>query len=384
MVTFQLVKLLNRVESTIYLFVTGSRWHIKSSFVIIGAILFFAFPSLDKFSLGQGATWDAVQKKSATISYDVLDDYSAGTNASKVNFRLTAPVISNIFGLDAYGMYAIQVLAGIGIIFFSLSIAERLTNSRLFAFFVTLMIGSTYAGRTGFVESRGLFDAVAICFLLLPLRFQNPLVIFSSIFLSAWTDERGLIASSLILIFFLVQDCDRPGFSIRILFSPKLVAVFFAWIAYFAVRFAYAAHYGISTAYGGIGLSVLKNQINMIPMGMWTAFEGGWILVGYAVLSLFLARDYMKGILLTGSLAIILIVSLSVVDISRSTAYAVPAVFVALLILMRTEEVKHIKSVLELCLALSVAWPAYYAGGDRTIWWQYPLPFQVLRWLFVT
>ena len=118
----------------------------------------------------------------------------------------------------------------------------------------------------------------------------------------------------------------------------------------------------------------------MVPMGLWTGFEGGWILVAYSIIILLVQRRILLLIMVLVSIGTVFLVALSVVDISRSTAYALPMIFVSLLVIAKSNAAGELKSLLLTGLFLTILWAPYYAGGMRTIWWQYPLPIQILRW----
>jgi hypothetical protein len=122
----------------------------------------------------------------------------------------------------------------------------------------------------------------------------------------------------------------------------------------------------------------------MVPMGLWTGFEGGWVIVAYSILVLLSQRRILLLALVLISLGTIFLVGLSVVDISRSTAYVMPMVYVSILVIARSNVGKDFKPLLVTGLLLTIFWAPYYAGGERTIWWQYPLPIQVFRWLLLT
>ncbi len=62
----------------------GRYWILKATLLITLLTLFFAFPSYDDFD--KGDTWTAVLKKADDLTYNLLNDYSPGSNASKSNY----------------------------------------------------------------------------------------------------------------------------------------------------------------------------------------------------------------------------------------------------------------------------------------------------------
>lgn len=382
MINQLLFRIYENIEISTTNLAKGRYWILKTTLLIVLLTLFFAFPSYESFD--KGDTWTAVLKKADDLTYNLLTDYSPGSNASKINFRLTMPFIAGIFRLGMYDIYILQVLSGIVIIYLLLRILHDLTRDKATSIFIALTIASTYAGRAAFVELRGLFDAVSIMFILLAIRYQHPLAISACVFAASWNDERGIISSIFLLLFYVVESRHSNRAWLRsLLTDSRCLAVYSGWIAFFSTRLLYSWYYNIPNNLEGTGPGVLLDQINMIPMGLWTAFEGGWLLLLLSWLVLALNRQYFFLALFLTSLAIIMVGSLSVVDVSRSTAYALPALIIAVGILADLRNPNELRLYSFLACLLAVSWPAYYAGGVKSIWWQYPLPIQILRWIIL-
>ena len=43
----------------------------------------------------------------------------------------------------------------------------------------------------------------------------------------------------------------------------------------------------------------------------------------------------------------------------------------------------EIRNILILCFIISFVFPSYWVGGKSSIWWQYPMPIQIIRWFFI-
>jgi hypothetical protein len=290
------------------------------------------------------------------------------------------PILARMLSLGPLGLLAIQVAAGVALFFLVALLAERITASRPVAVVLALMIGSTWAGMTAFVELRGVFDAVAILLLVSCLYARNPLLVMLFILLAGWDDERALLAAPLVVVFLLLQrEAGSPGLIVRAFFSPRLLGLYAGLGIHAVTRLAYARAFGIPIRYDGNGLGILASQVNMIPMGIWTAFEGGWLLVGGALIVLMKEKRRVELVLFILALGFLLAIAMCTVDVSRSTAYCLPAVFVALTVLSRSETPEGLWRLAITSSVLAVLWPPYYAGGKSTIWWEYPLPFQVIR-----
>jgi hypothetical protein len=126
---------------------------------------------------------------------------------------------------------------------------------------------------------------------------------------------------------------------------------------------------------------VLSQQTNVIPLAIWTGLGGGWILVVLGLLALFQQKGYLAAAAFCAALLGMIGASLTVVDVTRSMAYCLPAVFVALAALSNSQGIKRIEKLAAISAAISFLVPTYYLEGSAGLWWLYPLPMQLARWL---
>jgi hypothetical protein len=126
---------------------------------------------------------------------------------------------------------------------------------------------------------------------------------------------------------------------------------------------------------------VLSQQVNVIPLAIWTGLGGSWILVLLGLRALFRQRRYLVAAGFCGALAAMMLASLAVVDVTRSMAYCLPAVFIGLAALSTSEGIKRIEDLAAISGVISVLVPTFYLEGNGGLWWLYPLPIQMARWL---
>lgn len=363
----------------------GRFWVWRVVAITTAVSLFLAFPSYDSLRGEEpGRTWKAVMIKADDLTRDLLKDFGPATNPAKVNFRLLMPIVARVTGLGIPGLLALQGLAGVLLFYLITLLAYRATSSRPTAALVTLMTGATYSGITSFVELRGLFDGVSICLLLACLYISNPRLIALLIFAAGWNDERALLAVPLLVVGRLVERQGGQASWWRPFLQGPLLGLYVGCLLHVVSRWYYSTHFGIALPFGGTGPRVLLDQINMIPMGVWTALEGGWLLVPACVLVLYREGRRLIAFLFIAAVAGLLVTALSVVDVSRSTAYCLPAVVVCLSVLGRSERSHDLWRLCCIACCVSLLWPAYYAGGKASIRWQYPLPLQVVRWALLS
>jgi hypothetical protein len=349
-------------------------------------LVFTTFPNYprlvyDKVYLEKHCSWDAVLLKRDNLFLDTGKLYSSFHHNANLTFRLVVPLVARIFGLGKIGIFAFQSACGVVLLWAVARIVHRITGDLVSSLFVACGVASTWAGTTSFSELRGVFDGVALLLLACAVLFEAPWLAGLFAFLTAWTDERGLIATSLVYLYHVYRR-QQQGHDWRGSYlGPTPFAVIFAWAAYFATRFAMAWHFHITTNTTALGLKTAIRQANNFPIGTWTALEGGWLLVVAASLVLIRKRRIAFLVYLWGAIAIIVTVSMSCFDITRSMAYVLPALFIAIAILRESESGPDLRSLCALSTALSILWPNYYAQMNHDIFWNVPLPVRLAKWL---
>ncbi len=358
-------------------------WLWTGTFLTTCVCLILAFPSyqdLHPEPSRAGKTWQAVLMKGEDLRWNVLEKFGPSTNAARVNFRLTGPLLVQVFQLGIPELVAVQAAAGILLLAISHWLAWRLCGDRAAALLFALGIGATWAGATAFCELRGVFDGVALCLLAAALASPNALLTMICVFLAAWTDERALVAFPLLLSsLWVVHTSSQSGEGNKGNRGRLIAGAIAGCGLHLVSRFLYANWARIPHRFDGNGLDVLLNQINNIPMGTWAGLEGGWILVCSAML-IACAREKKLWVLsFAVTIGLVLLVGHCVVDISRTTAFLLPALFGGLAVLSATESKLMVRRVVFLSSVVSLLWPMYYVGGKSTIWWVYPLPIQLIR-----
>jgi hypothetical protein len=154
--------------------------------------------------------------------------------------------------------------------------------------------------------------------------------------------------------------------------------------AYLGIRAYLTATHSYVLTTGGVGFSVLSQQVNVIPLAIWTGLGGSWILVLLGVVTLFLQKRYLAAAAFCTALLGAIAASLAVVDVTRSMAYCLPAVFVAVAALNSREAGGQIEKLAAISGVISFLVPTYYLEGSGGLWWLYPLPIQIARWLLPT
>ena len=387
MIAELLLDLEYRIQNFAERLTSGKLWTVTGTVVVLLICLFMSFPRVLLLTAKEveGSNWMAIMQKVDDPFFDLLDRYNPRSAAANMNFRLTVPVIAHPFGImiSPAGLLAIQAGFGVLLLYLVIRTTFRITDDRLTALYMGILVASIYAGITAFVELRGRFDGVALCFLMLALMRRNSPLIILSIFLASWTDERGLIASSLVFVFYALETSLAANkLTLRSMLNRYSLSVVAAWILYFVTRIIATVVLGLTNHGGGdLGISYFIDQFGNFPMALWTGLEGGWLLVLVAFALLLRQRRYLATLLILAAVTVIIVVAQMVIDKTRSMAYLLPVLFVMLLVL-RQDSVRAVRRLCLIAALVSLVAANYYAGGESTIWWEYPLPLEIVRMLF--
>jgi hypothetical protein len=373
-----------RIDAGIDRLVSGPYWKLKALFAIVAIALFRAFPSYDSLRTPfSEMTWRDVQVKFDHPLIDTSRIFPTGSHASNLTFRLTVPVLAHIFNLDRIGLLIFFACIGFVLLYLVLVVAFTLSGSKRVALFVCLTTACTWPGAAAFHELRGgYYDALALSLLVAACATSSSLLAAAFLFLAAWTDERALIASTFVFLLYAyrLSLCNDAGGFRRFLVG-KPAAVVAAIAAYLGTRAYLTATHSYVHAASGIGLSILSQQTNVIPLAIWSGLGGSWILVLLGGLALFLQRRCLVAAAFCCALIGATAASMAVADVTRSMAYCLPAVFVALAALSRSKGIRQIEKLAAISGAISLLVPTYYLEGTGGLWWLYPLPIQIARWL---
>jgi hypothetical protein len=334
-------------------------------------ILFFSFPPF--YSSSEGSSWNALFRQ---INNPFQNSNSNQfSHDSKLTFRLLPVFIGKIMFLNKTSFVIFQYFIGILSIRVLLDIFNEKLKNLYFAFLLTLSYGFIYCGKVSFIELRGIFDGLALFFILITFYKSNKYLIFSCILLSSWTDERGLIASSFVFLHYLIIYFNDKKNSTRAI----LISIIFSWISYFAIRFLITYIFDLKTNTGGINTKTLALNFELFPISLYGALEGFWL---FFLINFFQSKYKFSfvNLLLLLCMFIVLLVSYFVYDVTRSLAYLFPSVFILLSSISKYKQ-EQIRNIVFCVFILSFLFPAYYIGGGGLNWTK-PLLFDLIFQFF--
>jgi len=341
---------------------------IYLTIILVFATLFLATPKylyyIQNPSKFEMANWNAVMMKSHNL-LDPLTSFPAISHAAKKVFRLTVPLVIKIFHLDPFKTYILQFFIGIFLIFLIYKLALKILKDAVSSTFLAAGLVFIYFGRACFEDVISAFDGWAYFFIVCAMLFKNPFIIFSLCSLAAWTDERGLIALPIVILFHQANADKIEKFDFKNFFKFNLssIGVIAAIIFYFLLRFFLMYHYNLRTPNGEANLPMIMINIPIMGFAVWSFLEGFWLLyilvLGYALFK----KNYSFILSVTAQILVLTIVSLCVYDNTRSGSYIVPIIFVIIIYLKNYMDKIDLRYVLFFCMIISFIFPSYYVKG---------------------
>lgn len=351
-------------------------WILKISLMATLLSLFSAFPSYDVFLSGEfDKHWGwALAKIEEPFRQHSVDPLSYFTSWS---FRLTVPVLAHVLNFGVRGCLFLQLLALFFLFYGAVKLAEKVTGDRVCAAFLGLGLALTFCGNALVSDLRGRFDIVAYCLMVWAMAASYSWQTFVCIFLAGFTDERALIASPLIYLWFVLRVGDFSRFDWRSLLPTdgRTWAIPFAWGTYFLARLALIRFQGFKPVFVG---NFFVEQLNNLPFGIWTGLEGLWLMVAGALAIAATRRRWLFLSVYGAAMAIVVYVAGSVQDITRSMAYLFPALFVGLEVVKRYEARDTLRRLVVISAVICL-FPTYYASDKGGLTCFFPFPLQLVR-----
>ena len=367
-----------RIVANIEKIAVKKNWLIYIMFYCSVVSLFFAFPSFD--------AWDASSGRlhSFLLQCESITEFWKENKISNVNYRITVPLLVGLLGGGHTTSIIIRFIVGILLFGLCAKIIYDYTKDRTSAILFSITLALTNPGATSFCEHRGMFDGIAIFLVMLPFYFKNHFLIIFTILLAFFTDERTLVSTGFLLTHGMLNSEKGLGI-IRRIFNNYNLSILTGLIIYIFIR------YQINVAYS-LGLQEVNqlkygwkflNQFNNVPVAIWTGLEGFWIVILLNIILLYKNQNFFSGLIFISTIIFLIIMGNSVGDTSRSMLYLFPAVIVGMKQISKKIPNNETRNILILCLIISFIFPSYWVGAKSSIWWQYPMPIQIIRWTFL-
>lgn len=352
-------------------FLAGDRWKWKATFWLVVLSLFFQFPAYNYLWAHLTGTeinpfWVHIQEQRQHLL--TWTEQPPGSHLEKTVFRLTVPFIAWLLHLGTLGLYLLQFAMGAVMILLTLGFCERERGDRIGAFLFTGGLAFTYAGSAAFFDIWGQRDPFGYFFLALAVFSRKPLAVFVATLLGAFSDERALIASPLVLLHHTLNAPGSPTNG-RAPFRPsaRSLSVAGAWVAYLLLRSALVHFCGFRTGTGELGLDMFFRNLDQLLWGLWSGLEGQWLIVLVFLMYLLRGEGWKWALLFLGSIGMVAAAALLVDDTTRSMAYGFVALLPAFAWMSRRVDPQHVRVVLFFSFLVSFVHPLYFKLGTGSM-----------------
>jgi hypothetical protein len=273
---------------------------------------------------------------------------STASHESKIAFRLTAPLIAKLIGVQpgASGrsvvwLYVLQSVLLIPFLYMLQNLLKRYTSLNNSLLFVVACC-ATYLAKSFFWDYDFWFDGFAFFFILASMYFRHiiPVVVFSQ--LACWTDERAVAAMAGVYLFHLLREVNfeaavklNKQLFINSFYKGPTSYIFLSCMLYVGLRLMLQQVFGLSTPRGeaaGVSLSLIPFQFQHRLVGIFLTFEGLWIIFTLTMLHIYKTGDRLWFYLIGLILLMQLLIAYSVFDITRSITYAFPLFIITFII----------------------------------------------------
>jgi hypothetical protein len=372
----------NRFESRTFKMIGdwcgGRNWQLVTVLSATLLSLFYAWPPYDTLATIP-PQWAAREEHIAQPFRDPAAAYDSRSNEAKRTFRLTVPLLAHTLRLNRFGVILLLHLSGVLVYLGCVVAAYRITHDRVSAFLCTLTTAVIPTGALAFWDFNIFFyDAVALAAVTAAIACRSPLAVFLLVLAASWTDERGLVASSMVFLYHLYNSTQSTDNRPKMTGVLCALAVTIAWLTYFVGRMYLRNRFAFQTETGDVGLAVMASQINLISISAWGALEGLWLILCAAIIILWSNRNFGFAFLLGGAITASSIIACSVFDLTRSFAYLYPVLFISLRTLQDNVPLHVIQRLLLITFIISLVWLNLFVTGPRSIYLMKPLPFHVL------
>ncbi len=341
-------------------------------------------------TLAASDTWQFLERQIVS-PLTTVSDRDPYHHTSKMAFRLFPPYLGKLcWGCSLRSimlfLIGLEYLAGFLFFFFVYKLLAPFCQNKVSLTWLTFGICFTFLGKIFFWDTYAYFDAFALLFLLLSLYAKNPILIFVYLLLAFWTDERAVVASALVFVWWsMAEDTSEKAIIIFRPFSfklaPQQLAIILAMVVTVVLRWLLVAYSNrpsltdLAQVMTEARFVLIKQRlVELIPFVTVSSFESYWIFVVCATLFLWLNRERLAlSIYLLATLAS-LGVSFLVYDMTRSIMYAFPAVIIGIRITAKVLPPPAFQRLAFWVLVVAAIYPTYYLSH-----YMWPFFIRILR-----
>lgn len=362
------------LESKLQPFFDNRFWQVRLFLLALtistGTVLAFNFILVDKGlrslyyemlqpgSMG-GLFWDDILKQGADPF--TPQNYEAGSHEANQAFRLTVPLIAQALHLNIAGLYLLHIVIGLVFLWFVMKIVYGILKDKILTFYFLAGFTAIYAGANFYINFLGHCDAFPFCFMVLAFYFRNPLLILLFTQLAYWCDERAIINSSYLGLWYVLplikQVLDKRKFSLKDIPLNAVVLIFSA-LLYLFVRQWLTVSFGLKVGHDNdLSRQTALWSLSIIGDKFTRGLEGFWLIVFAGMAVLAMRKDWLTLVLLGGCILITCAIGIMVADGTRSLSFGFYMFFFLLTILRQHIPTNQLKYLLIVSTLVSLMLP---------------------------
>lgn len=262
-----------------------------------------------------------------------IKKFDTFSHEHKLTYRLFLPIIAKLSPFRFVGPFilAVQIVFGVLYTYLVCNFVFKITENKSITFFFVSIFTSIYAGNAYLWDVVGYGDFFAYFFLFLSIYNKNAALIFVSLTLAFWVDERAVVNASFVYCWWLIYD-NNTELKDKFFNVKYLLVIFLAILTYFLLRIFLTKYFALPNGqqYGGEFISTIYENIKYQGFRYWTSFEGfiGMIMLVFFVL--FQSKKYKILLLLVLASFACITVSFFAHDGNRGFSYSVVLLFICL------------------------------------------------------
>ncbi len=363
----------------------GKFWKVRVAAFSCFLILIFSFPNYHYFfsEKNHDYSWDFIHQK-------VKDPFGEnkqrlGTNEFNKQYRLTPILLAKMFHtthkLRVIGFLTLAEHLMGGIFFYlALKLAYEITGNKVISSYFCLGFSFLFLGKDFFWDLSSWLIPFAYFFTLITMATRDTRILFLSLFLNFWSDERSLLFSPILFLWWKLYIPHK--------FNRFSLIYMMSILSYLGSRYYLSSHYikGLASYAlhqrntGADYFWCLYEQFKFIPLGIALPFEGYWLFILFFLVYVYQNRhtaDFKWFLLALVTFLGALIVSFSILDTTKSLALIFPLLFITLKLMHRTETSAFLKNTVMVAFFTSFLYPTYYFKGDFE--WMAPIYAKPIR-----
>ena len=293
-----------------------------------------------------------------------------GDHFMKRELRISPYLVGKIFHLNALKLFYLQSLSLIAFIWIFFNTVKKLMhNDASIAFWSVLAMLFTYVGHS-FNYDTLFYDSFAYLGLMLSIYFYDKKVSVLFLVFSFFVDERAVIPSLIMPIYFILNKYEFSKISTRLsgvfrLLILKNKSFYFVAISisvYVMIRTILYLEFDLKTPVGSnsgvtIGFA-LRHGANMF-YAIYYALKIFLIFPILAICAMAIKKNYLLAISLLMIFVACLMVSTSVDDVTRSMSFSFILIFITFKLAAEFNEIRPLRHLLYLMFIIHLITPTY-------------------------